>query len=58
LGKELEKPGAGSVMLVEQRLILKQGLKHGPDIGVARRLISRQRTGITAQQRQVFGNKL
>jgi hypothetical protein len=46
------------VRLVEQRGILKQGFKHGPDIGVARRLVSRQRTGVAPQQRQVFGNEL
>jgi hypothetical protein len=46
------------VTFIEQGLILKQGLEHGPDIGVARRLVSRQRTGIAAQQRQVFGNEL
>ena len=44
--------------LVEQGRILKQGLEHGPDISVARRLVSGQRAGIAAQQRQVFGNKL
>jgi len=34
--KSREKPGAGSVLLVEQGLVLKQGFKHGSDIGVGR----------------------
>ena len=43
---------------VQQRRILNQGFEHGSDIGVTRRLVSRQRTGIAPQQRQVFRNEL
>ena len=38
--------------------ILQQRFQHGPDIGVAGGLISRQRTGIAPQQRQMFSNEL
>jgi hypothetical protein len=37
------------MLLIEQGGILKQGLKHGADISVARRLIARQRTGVAPQ---------
>jgi hypothetical protein len=46
------------VTLIEQGWILEQRFEHGPDIGVARRLVSSQCAGIAAQQRQVFGNDL
>ena len=43
---------------IEQGGVLQQGLQHGGDIGVARRLVAGQRAGIAAQQRQMFGNEL
>ena len=36
MGKQPKQPGAGSVLLIEQRRILEQGFKHGSDIRVAR----------------------
>jgi hypothetical protein len=46
------------VTLVEQCRVLEQGFQHGTDIGVPRRLISRQGAGIPSQQRQMFSNDL
>ena len=51
LREQTKQTRARSVLLVEQRLILQQRFKHCPDIGIAGRLISRQRTGIAPQQR-------
>ncbi len=51
-----EQAGARAVLLVEQGRVLQQGFQHGPDIGVAGGLISRQCTGIAPQQRQMFSN--
>jgi hypothetical protein len=51
LRKQPKQSDAGPVLLVEQGGILKQRFKHGSDVCVARRLVSRQRTGIAAQQR-------
>jgi hypothetical protein len=58
LGEQAEQSGARTVPFVEQRAVLQQGLQHGPDIGVARGLVSGQRTGIAPQQRQMFSNEL
>ncbi len=56
--KQLEQPGARAMPFVEQRAILQQGLQHGTHIGIARGLVSGQRTGIAPQQRQMFSNEL
>ena len=58
LGEQPEQSGARSMLLVEQRRVLQQGLQHGRHIGVAGGLISRQRPGIAPQQRQMFSNEL
>ena len=58
LREQPEQAGARAVALVEQRGILQQRLQHRRDIGIARGLVSGQRTGIAPQQRQVFGNNL
>ena len=51
LREQPEQPGARSMLLIEQRRILKQSFQHGSDIGIARGLVSRQRAGIAPQQR-------
>ena len=58
LGEKLEQPGARAMPFVEQRAVLQQGLQHGAHIGIARGLVSGQRTGIAPQQRQMFSNEL
>ena len=51
LREQPEQAGPGAMLAIQQRGVLKQGLQHGRDIGVARRLVSGQRAGIAPQQR-------
>src|SRR5262249_29481886 len=54
--EQAKQSGARTKLLIQQRRVLEQGLEHGRDVSVARRLASRQGTGIAPQQRQMFSN--
>ena len=54
----LNSPARGPCRSSSSEPILQQGLQHGAHIGIARGLVSGQRTGIAPQQRQMFSNEL